>query len=171
MKRIYVQNGIVFFYGNPAGYLGDGKAVIDCMFQKEELVSFVKEQFLVEPVFREGVYDRLSEGGGVKETAEVSIGEGRRLRIYQLGQDSPIMMRFISLAERKKRGYDNNLWYEEVVPAKSVFFTLILSPEPNLELDFARHSIIQFGGNASIGRGFTKCSIIPMPAAQNGGAE
>ena len=66
---------------------------------------------------------------------------------------------------------DNNLWYEEVVPAKSVFFTLILSPEPNLELDFARHSIIQFGGNASIGRGFTKCSIIPMPAAQNGGAE
>ena len=52
------------------------------------------------------VYDRLSEGGGVKETAEVSIGEGRRLRIYQLGQDSPIMMRFISLAERKKRGYD-----------------------------------------------------------------
>ena len=106
MKRIYVQNGIVFYYGNPAGYLGDGTAVIDCMFQKEELVSFVKEQFLVEPVFREGVYDRLSEGGGVKETAEVSIGEGRRLRIYQLGQDSPIMMRFISLAERKKRGYD-----------------------------------------------------------------
>ena len=45
MKRIYVQNGIVFYYGNPAGYLGDGKAVIDCMFQKEELVSFVKEQF------------------------------------------------------------------------------------------------------------------------------
>ena len=62
MKRIYVQNGIVFYYGNPAGYLGDGTAVIDCMFQKEELVSFVKEQFLVEPVFREGVYDRLSEG-------------------------------------------------------------------------------------------------------------
>ena len=107
MKRIYVHNGIVFFYGNPAGYLGDGTAVIDCMFQKEELVSFVKEQFLVEPVFREGVYDRLSEGGGVKETAEVSIGEGRRLRIYQLGQDSPIMMRFISLAhvEWRMTGY------------------------------------------------------------------
>lgn len=106
MKRIYVQNGIVFYYGNPAGYLGDGTAVIDCMFQKEELVSFVKELGFLEHVFREGVYDRLSEGGGVKETAEVSIGEGRRLRIYQLGQDSPIMMRFISLAERKKRGYD-----------------------------------------------------------------
>ena len=105
MKRIYVQNGIVFFYGNPAGYLGDGKAVIDCMFQKEELVSFVKELGFLEHVFREGVYDRLSEGGGVKETAETSIGEGRRLRIYQLGQDSPIMMRFISLAERENRGY------------------------------------------------------------------
>ena len=92
MKRIYVQNGIVFYYGNPAGYLGDGKAVIDCMFQKEELVSFVKEQFLVEPVFREGVYDRLSEGGGVKETAEVSIGEGRTGQsdhdaVYQSGRE------------------------------------------------------------------------------------
>ena len=62
MKRIYVQNGIVFFYGNPAGYLGDGKAVIDCMFQKEELVSFVKEQFLVEPVFRSA----LGKGGGLE---------------------------------------------------------------------------------------------------------
>ena len=77
----------------------------------------------------------------------------------------------LPVTARNKVGDDNNLWYEEVVPAKSVFFTLILSPEPNLELDFARHSIIQFGGNASIGRGFTKCSIIPMPAAQNGGAE
>ena len=70
MKMIYVQNGIVFYYGNPAGYLGDGTAVIDCMFQKEELVSFVKELGFLEHVFREGVYDRLSEGGGVKETAE-----------------------------------------------------------------------------------------------------
>ena len=77
----------------------------------------------------------------------------------------------LPVTARNKVGDDNNLWYEEVVPAKSVFFTLILSPEPNLELDFARHNIIQFGGNASIGRGFTKCSIIPMPAAQNGGAE
>ncbi len=77
----------------------------------------------------------------------------------------------LPVTARNKVGDDNNLWYEEVVPAKSVFFTLILSPEPNLELDFARHSILQFGGNASIGRGFTKCSIIPMPAAQNGGAE
>ena len=76
MKRIYVQNGIVFYYGNPAGYLGDGKAVIDCMFQKEELVSFVKEQFLVEPVFREGVYDRLSEGGGVKRQRRSALGKG-----------------------------------------------------------------------------------------------
>lgn len=59
-----------YFLWELAGYLGDGKAVIDCMFQKEELVSFVKELGFLEHVFREGVYDRLSEGGGVKETAE-----------------------------------------------------------------------------------------------------
>ena len=66
MKRIYVQNGIVFYYGNPAGYLGDGKAVIDCMFQKEELVSFVKEQFLVEPVFREGAEMHIFPRKGIE---------------------------------------------------------------------------------------------------------
>ena len=77
MKRIYVQNGIVFFYGNPAGYLGDGKAVIDCMFQKEELVSFVKELGFLEHVFREGVYDRLAGGGGVsKRQRRPASGKG-----------------------------------------------------------------------------------------------
>ena len=73
MKRIYAQNGIVFFYGNPAGYLGDGKAVIDCMFQKEELVSFVKELGFLETVFcrREVVSKRQrrpasGKGGGLE---------------------------------------------------------------------------------------------------------
>ena len=65
MKRIYVQNGIVFFYGNPAGYLGDGKAVIDCMFQKEELVSFVKEAVHYK------VYLRLPHHGKGKNTGTV----------------------------------------------------------------------------------------------------
>ena len=51
----------------------------------------------------EGVYDRLSEGGEIKEREAPK--EGRTVKIYQLGQESPIMMRFVSLAERRKRGY------------------------------------------------------------------
>lgn len=65
MKNIYFRDGILIYYGNPAGY--------------------------------------LSEGGGMDMTVEAA--KGRRIRIYQLKQDSPFMMRFISLAEREKRGF------------------------------------------------------------------
>ena len=36
----------------------------------------------------------------------VAVSKGRRIRIYQLKQDSPLLMRFISLAERAKRGFE-----------------------------------------------------------------
>ena len=51
-------------------------------------------------------------------------------------------------------GESKNLWYEEIVPHDSVFYTFIITPDNKMELDFA--DIIQIGGNASIGCGFTK---------------
>ena len=51
-------------------------------------------------------------------------------------------------------GESKNLWYEEIVPHDSVFYTFIITPENKMELDF--EDIIQIGGNASIGCGFTK---------------
>lgn len=104
MKRIYIQNGILYYYGNPAGYRHGETIVLDVLFEKEELVRFVREKEQAEVEVRSGVYDRLTEGGVATEK-EPASGEERRLRIYQLGQESPLMMRFVSLAERKKRGY------------------------------------------------------------------
>lgn len=104
MKNISFHNGVLVYYGNPAGYLLDGKVILDSLFDKEELKRYLKEKEQVEVEIRAGVYDRLTEGGLVLE-AEVPK-EGRRLKIYQLRQESPIMMRFVSLAERKKRGYE-----------------------------------------------------------------
>ena len=103
MKNIYFRDGILIYYGNPAGYLSEGKVVLDSIFDKEEIIAFLsgKEKLAVE--IRSGVYDRLSEGGGMDMTVEAA--KGRRIRIYQLKQDSPFMMRFISLAEREKRGF------------------------------------------------------------------
>ena len=103
MKQIFFRNGILIYYGNPAGYLSDGKVILDSLFEREELLLYIKEKEQAEVEIREGIYDRLSEGGEIEKTEY--HGEERRLLIYQLGQDSPIMMRFISLAERKKRGY------------------------------------------------------------------
>ena len=104
MKNIFFRDGILIYYGNPAGYLSEGKVVLDSIFDKEEIIAFLSEKEKLAVEIRSGVYDRLSEGGGMEMTVEAS--KGRRIRIYQLKQDSPFMMRFISLAERKKRGYD-----------------------------------------------------------------
>ncbi len=104
MRNIYFQDGVLFYYGNPAGYLQGRTVVLDSLFHKAELVRYIREKELAEVEVREGVYDRLSEGG--VDLRPESPGTERQLRIYQLGQDSPLMMRFVSLAERKKRGYE-----------------------------------------------------------------
>lgn len=104
MKNIFFRDGILIYYGNPAGYLSEGKVVLDSIFDKEEIIAFLSEKEKLAVEIRSGVYDRLSEGGGMEMTVEAS--KGRRIRIYQLKQDSPFMMRFISLAEREKRGFE-----------------------------------------------------------------
>lgn len=52
-----------------------------------------------------------------------------------------------------ENGISKNLWYEEVVPHGSVFYTLIITPEEQNELDMSE--IKQIGGHSSIGYGFT----------------
>ena len=105
MKSIYFCDGILFYYGNPAGYLSDEIVILDSIFDKEEIITYLSEKEKLTVEIREGVYDRLSEGGGMDGTSVMS--RGRRLRIYQLKQGSSIMMRFISLAERENRGFGN----------------------------------------------------------------
>lgn len=103
MKNIYFCDGILIYYGNPAGYLSEEKVVLDSIFDKEEIITYLSEKERKAVEIRSGVYDRLSEGGGMEVTVEAA--KGRRIRIYQLKQSSPFMMRFVSLAEREKRGF------------------------------------------------------------------
>ena len=86
MKNIFFRDGILIYYGNPAGYLSEGKVVLDSIFDKEEIIAFLSEKEKLAVEIRSGVYDRLSEGGGMEMTVEAS--KGRRIRIYQLKQDS-----------------------------------------------------------------------------------
>lgn len=104
MKNIYFRDGILIYYGNPAGYLSEKKVVLDSIFDKEEIISYLSEKEKLAVEIRPGVYDRLSEGGGM-EISGIET-KGRRIKIYQLKQDSPFMMRFVSLAEREKRGFE-----------------------------------------------------------------
>ena len=103
MKELYFNNGVLMYYGNPAGYLADGKVVLDSIFEKEEIISYLSEKEKLAVEVRPGVYDRLAAGGGIEETGKENTE--RKVRIYQLKQGCPIMMRFVSLAEREKRGF------------------------------------------------------------------
>lgn len=47
-----------------------------------------------------------------------------------------------------------NLWYEEVVPHGSILYFGVIYPDNSAELNFP--DVVQFGGNASIGCGYTK---------------
>lgn len=51
-------------------------------------------------------------------------------------------------------GESKQLWYEEVVPHGSVFYTLIITPNVKMELDLS--DIIHIGAHETIGCGFTK---------------
>lgn len=57
-----------------------------------------------------------------------------------------------------ENGISQKLWYEQQVPHESVFYTVIITPEGEpcaFDEEFSR-SLIQLGGYATIGYGFTK---------------
>lgn len=78
MKRIDIVDGILYYYGNPAGCVSGETAILDTMFQKEELIRFLTEKGIENPVFRGGVYDQLSEDSGTEKTITID----RKLPVY-----------------------------------------------------------------------------------------
>lgn len=94
MQRIFIDNhDRIFCYGNPAGYIAEKEAVVDAMFQTEELEAFLRRQELAIR-WEDGVYDRLLLGqksGGFDPEAPPL----KSCRIWQLARDRPIPMRFI----------------------------------------------------------------------------
>ena len=68
MESIQLKNSIIHYYGSPSGYLKDGKATVDIMFECEELKDWCKNrQYAV--TFADGdVYKRqelIHEMGGM----------------------------------------------------------------------------------------------------------
>lgn len=44
MRNIRMEKDIILYYGNPAGYVSGGKAVVDPLFKSEELNAFLSRQ-------------------------------------------------------------------------------------------------------------------------------
>lgn len=65
-----------------------------------------------------------------------------------------------------ENGRSIHLWNEELVPHKSIFYFVIITRGDECKLPFEQNKPVQFGGNASIGNGYT---IIKKMAESKGG--
>ncbi len=94
-----IEKDVVLYYSNPAGYIRDGKAVVDPLFQTEELTAFLSRQKdITEVKWTDGVYDRLVNGQRNHPEAPLL----KSCRVWQLSPESDIRKRFISLDEVQK---------------------------------------------------------------------
>lgn len=90
---------------------------------------------------------------GILSDKEVAV-------VRSLKYDLPVIARNVL----DEKGISQNLWYEEFVPHESIFYLIILTPE---EMDpvFKKaicENPVQFGGNASIGYGYTRITEVKL---------
>lgn len=102
MPRLTIdrQNRLIF-YGNPAGYIRpeEQTAVVDTMFQSKELESELQRLKLT-PQWEKDLYDRMTSGEAFVAESGVLL---KRYRVWQLGPDTEVAMRFISYAQMLER--------------------------------------------------------------------
>ena len=114
MQRIFIDNhDRILYYSNPAGYIAEKEAVVDTMFQTQELERFLQKQALTIR-WEDGVYDRLLLGqrGGSFDPEAPPL---KSCRVWQLTRDSPINMRFIPYEALLERfGQPDRKHYETV---------------------------------------------------------
>lgn len=97
MPGITLKNGLISYYGNPAGYTEKEKAVVDSIFRNDELTAWLKSRSLT-PQWTDGVMERLAAGermGGMDESAAPL----KNVRIWQLKPDTDVYRKFISYEE------------------------------------------------------------------------
>lgn len=96
MSGITLKNGLISYYGNPAGYTEKEKAVVDSIFQNDELSTWLKSRSLT-PQWTDGVMERLLAGerlDGIETSSPL-----KNVRIWQLKPEADVYMKFISYEE------------------------------------------------------------------------
>jgi len=96
MNGIQIQNNRILYYGNTAGYIEKGKAIVDPLFQNDELQSYLTEKKGLELDWRNGTFARLAEG---RIDPEGNMQVLKKCRVYQLKPDVDVMMKFIGYDE------------------------------------------------------------------------
>ena len=139
MQRICIDNhNRIFYYSNPAGYIAEKEAVVDTMFQTQELESFLQNQALTIR-WEDGVYDRLLLGqrSGRFDPEALPL---KNCRVWQLSRDSPINIRFVSYETMVQRfGHPSRKNYEMVYEGQvgtndlEEIYTIFRNPVPGYD--------------------------------------
>lgn len=99
MNGIQIKNNRILYYGNMAGYVDKDKAIVDPLFQNEELRSYLTEKKGLELEWRNGTFERLTEGNLDLEGNAKLL---KKCRVWQLKPDVDPMMKFIGYDELLK---------------------------------------------------------------------
>ncbi|WP_455437649.1 YodL domain-containing protein [Hungatella hathewayi] len=92
MRPIRIENGLIAYYGNIAGHVSDGRAIVDVMFQSQELSTFLEQQKMIrEVIWTEGIFERLM-AGKVKAHEASAL---KTCRVWQLRPEVDVRMKFI----------------------------------------------------------------------------
>ncbi len=92
MPGIMTKSGMISYYGTPAGYIEKDQAVVDRIFQCDELKVWLRNRGLT-PVWTDGVLERILAGermSGSEDTAPL-----KSVRIWQLDSKVDVHMKFI----------------------------------------------------------------------------
>lgn len=101
MAGIDLKDGLLTYYGNPAGYRGKMGIVADTIFRSAELEKWLEERGLT-PRWEEGIYDRLSQGEW-RGQGDTALLPGK-CRIWQLTSVADSALRFVSYEQAAIRG-------------------------------------------------------------------
>ena len=100
MPGITLQNGLISYYGNPAGYMDKETAVVDSIFRGETLSGWLEARALT-PQWTDGVMERLLAGEQPGSIAPIVLL--KNVRIWQLKPDVDVRMKFIPYEDLLRR--------------------------------------------------------------------
>lgn len=112
MASIMLKNNLLFYYGNPAGYILKDVAVVDCIFQTEELINWLTSRNMT-PDWTVGVFEKLHAGADGENFRVPELL--KHVRIWQLKPDVDVHIKFISYEELVRQfGTPDKLHYHVV---------------------------------------------------------
>jgi hypothetical protein len=100
MSRIAIKNDRILFYGNVAGYISENRAIVDPIFQCDELKDYLAGKKGLEVEWTNGVFEKIANGG-LDQNGEAQIL--KNCRIHQLKPEVDVMMKFIDYEDLLER--------------------------------------------------------------------